>query len=129
MEHRRELSTGTWHSMDSATDLQLQQLHDSLEQDHRALLSQLSHARMERARGASQYNAEDVLRLRDTWWKLQRGDLDASDKQILVKETESKMDAMLEAERQRAEQLRRALQRLGEECLAMRKAIETAKGI
>jgi hypothetical protein len=129
MDSRRELSTGSaWHSMDDATDLQLQQLHDSLEQDNRALLAQLSQVRMEKARAASQYNAEDVLRLRDTWWRLQRADLDAHDKSVIVKETESRMDAMIDAERHRADQLRSALQQLGEECASMRSAVERAKG-
>ncbi|CUG89997.1 Hypothetical protein, putative [Bodo saltans] len=129
MEHRREPSIGSsWHPMDDATDLQLQQLHDSLEQDHRALLAQLSQVRMETARAATQYNVDDVLRLRETYRRLQRADLDTQDRNVIVKETESKMEAMLDAERHRADQLKIALQRIGEECAMMRGAIEKAKG-
>lgn len=111
---------------DTTSDLQIYQLHGLLKQEHRALLQQLANVKMEKARTSSQYNADDVLRLRDTWWKLQRADLDAHDKSVIIKETEGRMQVLLEAERQRADQMRRALEGLGHECTAMRRAIEAA---
>lgn len=110
------------------TTAQLLAHNGTLQRERSHLLSQLAAHKLSLHGGPTcrSFETDDVLRLRDVWWRLQSTTDSVDTQAVIMKELEEQLSVLLEAERGKAQSMKAALVALRDECTVIQIGIEAA---